>query len=72
MHHAHVKRKEQTMNRYTLEDFYNDPARYRRLAQREQARAFRDGLRLLQAWVKDQHLSPRPQLRGTRWIERLG
>jgi hypothetical protein len=42
------------------------------LAQREQARAFRDGLRLLQAWIREQHLSARLQLRGTRWIERLG
>ena len=59
------------MNRPILEDFYNDPARYRRMAQVEQARAFREGRRQLLAWLKEQ-LSPRPQLGGARWIERLG
>jgi hypothetical protein len=47
MQHTHVKRKEKTMNRYPMEEYFSDPARYRRLAEREQARAIRASLATL-------------------------
>jgi hypothetical protein len=68
MQHAHVKRKEHPMNRYVMEEFYNDPALRRRLfetAHRERARVFRLGL----AWLRER-LSPR--IGGSRWLARLG
>ena len=55
------------MNRFIMEEFYNDPALVRRLygeAHRERMRAVREGL----AWLVA-HLKPRRQV---HWIERLG
>lgn len=66
------------MNRNVLEDFYNDPARYRRLAQREQARAIREGFAWLSGRLARQfadlkaHLTRRVHAVPARWIERLG
>jgi len=66
------------MNRYMLEEFHNDPALYRRLAEREQARAVHaafaaalDGLGRLFGNLKSR-LAARTRLRPARWIERLG
>jgi hypothetical protein len=78
MQHAHVKRKEQPMNRYMLEEFHNDPALRRRLfgeARRERTRAVREGLAhalgglaWLHARVKALFIPRHPG----RWIARLG
>jgi len=78
MQHAHVKRKEHTMNRHMLEEFHNDPALYRRLAEREQARAVRaafaglpGALARLFGTLKTRlaaHSRPRP----AHWAARLG
>ena len=78
MQHVHVKRKEKHMNRFIMEEFYNDPALGRRLyeaTRRDRARAIGAGL----AWLVDSvvrlfkqvvaHLKPR---RTAHWIERLG
>jgi hypothetical protein len=70
MHHAHVKRKEHPMNRYIVDEFYQDPALRRRLfesARRERGRVIRAGL----AWVRH-HLTARLPSQTGRWIERLG
>jgi hypothetical protein len=78
MQHAHVKRKEHTMNRYMLEEFHNDPALYRRLAEREQARAIRaafaalpGGLARLFGYLKARFAAHR-RLRPAHWAARLG
>jgi hypothetical protein len=78
MHHAHVKRKEKTMNRYPMEEYFNDPARYRRLAEREQARAIRaafaalsGGLARLFGHLKTR-LAAHPRPRPAHWAARLG
>jgi hypothetical protein len=74
MQHAHVKRKEKTMNRYMLEEFHNDPALFRRLAEREQARGIGKAVAWLFAAIGRAfsqavaRLKPGP----SRWIERLG
>jgi hypothetical protein len=78
MQHAHVKRKEYTMNRYMLEEFHNDPALYRRLAEREQARAIRAAFAALPGALTRLfgnlkarlagHSRPRP----AHWAARLG
>jgi hypothetical protein len=78
MQHVHVKRKEKHMNRFIMEEFYNDPALGRRLyeaARRDRALAIGAGL----AWLFGHlvrlsrqaiaHLKPR---RPVHWIERLG
>ncbi len=66
------------MNRYMLEEFHNDPALYRRLAEREQARAFRaafaalrDGLARLSGHLKTR-LAAHPRLRPAHLAARLG
>jgi len=66
------------MNRYMLEEFHNDPALYRRLAEREQARAIsaalaaaRDGLARLFGKLRSR-LAAHSRLRPARWVERLG
>jgi hypothetical protein len=79
MQHTHVKRKEHTMNRYAMEEYYRDPALRTRLfrdARLERTRAIYQGFawlgslpgRLLRAATKQ--LAPR--LRPSRWIARLG
>ena len=58
------------MNRYVMEEFYQDPALRRRLfgeARRERARAIREGL----DWLRKQ-LLPRFSFGRPHWIERLG
>ena len=68
MHHAHVKRKENTMTPITLERYLNEPGLAPRLyaeARRERAATLR---RLLKALVE--RLTPRP--RQLRRIARLG
>jgi hypothetical protein len=67
MQHTHVKRKENRMNRNMLDDSYADLERYRRLAERERARAIGQGL----AWLR-RHLLPRFEFGPRQWIERLG
>jgi hypothetical protein len=78
MQHTHVKRKEKTMNRYRMEEFLNDPARYRRLAEREQARAMRaafaalrGGLARLFGQLKTR-LAAQRRLRPAHLAARLG
>lgn len=61
------------MNRFTLEDFYNDPDFYRRVnqaAQRERTLAIRAGL----AWIRERaaDLMPRAQPLTGRRVARLG
>jgi hypothetical protein len=62
------------MNRYVMEEFYNDPALRRRLfagARRERNRTVRAAL----AWLRDRirdRLTPHLHARPSRWIERLG
>ena len=66
------------MNRHMLEEFHNDPALYRRLAEREQARAIRaafaglpGALARLFGTLKARlaaHSRPRP----AHWAARLG
>jgi hypothetical protein len=74
MHHAHVKRKENLMNRYVLEEFYRMPGLHDRLmrdARRERARALHDATVWLWSRAKAAFTAiarPRP----ARWIERLG
>jgi hypothetical protein len=78
MQHAHVKRKENHMNRYIQEEFHSNPALLRRLmgeAHLERSRAIGAGLiwllgrpKALFAWI----LAPRARIRPARWIERLG
>ena len=63
----HVKRKENQMNRYDLDDFYSNPALFHRLAQRERNRAIRAGF----AWLRQQLVS-RFNFRPNQWVERLG
>jgi hypothetical protein len=80
MQHAHVKRKEKPMNRYVMEEFYNDPAALRRRlsgeAHRERSRAIGAAFSWLlgrPAWllgVARKRLTPR--LRPARWLARLG
>ena len=60
------------MNRFIMEEFYNDPALGRRLyeaTRRERTRAVRAGLARLFGHLKTR-LTPRH--RPPRWIERLG
>ena len=66
------------MNRYMMEEFHNDPALYRRLAEREQARAIRAAfaalpgvLARLFGYLKAR-LAAHSRLRPAHWIERLG
>ena len=62
------------MNRYVMEEFYNDPGLRRRLfekAHRERASAVRAGF----AWLKKQakaHLVPHFNFGRSNWLERLG
>ena len=61
------------MNRNILEEFYNDPARQRRLlenAHRERALVVKAGLAWL--WKQARSLVPRSHGRQGRWIARLG
>jgi len=72
MHYAHVKRKENQVNRYILEEFHNDPALRRRLfgnARRERNRSVLAGLKSLRNWLAA-HLAPQRDL--SRWLARLG
>jgi hypothetical protein len=72
MQHAHVKRKEKTMNRYIMEEFHNDPALRRRLfseARRERSRSVNAGFRWLIEQVKARFT---PRTRSPNWIARLG
>jgi hypothetical protein len=78
MQHAHVKRKEKTLKRHMMEEFHNDPALYRRLAEREQVRAIRaafaalpGGLARLSSYLKAR-LAAHRRLRPAHWAARLG
>ncbi|MFY9315611.1 MAG: hypothetical protein WAO95_08635 [Burkholderiales bacterium] len=55
------------MKRTTLDDYYNNPEHYRRLAQRERARAIRQAF----AWL-GRHIAPRFESGPRQWMERLG
>jgi len=60
------------MNRYVMEEFYNDPALRRRLfgeARRDRARAVSAGFDWLRARLKARFT---PGLRPARWLARLG
>jgi hypothetical protein len=77
MHHAHVKRKENQMNRYTMEEFHSNPVLLQRLldqAHRERARAigaaFSKGFAALARLAR--RLVPRFNFRPNHWMERLG
>lgn len=66
------------MNRYMMEEFHNDPALYRRLAEREQARAIRAAFAALPGalvrlfgYLKTR-LAVRSRPRPARWAARLG
>ena len=62
------------MNRYSMEEFHNDPALLRRLmgeAQLERSRAIGAGFIWLLGYVKAL-LVPQVRIRPQRWIERLG
>ena len=62
------------MNRYVMEEFYNDPGLRRRLfekAQRERSRAVRGGFAWLQKKLKA-HLLPHFNFSRPNWLERLG
>jgi hypothetical protein len=72
MQHTHVKRKEYPMNRYVMEEFYNDPALRRRLfgeARLERTRSVKAGFAWLRAQLKARFA---PRLRPARWLARLG
>ena len=59
------------MNRYVMEEFYQDPALRERLfgdARRERNRAIRAGFAWLVSYAKT-HLAPH---RPSRWLARLG
>jgi hypothetical protein len=71
MQHAHVKRKEKPMNRYIMEEFYNDPAALRRRLSGEAHRERNRAIRAAFAWLRDR-LTPRIRLRPSRWLARLG
>ncbi len=61
------------MNRYSIEEFYQDPSLRRRLfedAHRERALAVKDGLVWL--WKQARGLFPRGHGRPARWMARLG
>jgi hypothetical protein len=77
MHDAHVKCKENPMNRYVMEEFHNNPALLQRLmgeAHRNRSRAIGSALGSALAWLLRQlkHLAPRLHFRPSRWIARLG
>ena len=74
MHYVHVKRKEHTVNRITLQEFQDNPDLRRRLhqqARQERIRAVRAGV----AWL-GKHiqvlLTPARNVHPARWIARLG
>ena len=74
MHHAHVKRKEKTMNRNILDELYSDPDFHSRLvakAHRERSLAIAAGLAWLAGYVKAK-FTPHFGLHQGRWIARLG
>jgi len=74
MQHAHVKRKEKTMNRNILEELYSDPAFYGRVvanAHRERSRAIAAGFAWLAGYIKAQ-FTPHAGMRPARWAARLG
>jgi hypothetical protein len=74
MQHTHVKRKENPMNRYVLEEFYRIPELRGRLyhaARRHRARALRDAAVWLWRHAKAL-VAPRAHARPARWIARLG
>ena len=63
------------MNRYVMEEFYNDPALRRRLfgeARRDRARAVSAGFNGLRAQLKALKARFTPGLRPARWLARLG
>jgi hypothetical protein len=77
MHHAHVKRKETQMNRYSMEEFHNNPALLQRLlgeAHRERARAIGGAIgKGFAALARlPRRLLPRFNFRPNHWMERLG
>ena len=78
MHYAHVKRKENHMNRYIMEEYFNDPAIGRRLyeqAHRDRALVIAQAFAWLLSTIRSlatqaaAHLRPG---RPARWIARLG
>jgi hypothetical protein len=74
MHHTHVNRKEKTMNRNILDEFYSDPAFYTRVvanAHRERSRAIAAGFAWLASYAKAR-LTPHIGRHPARWIARLG
>ena len=78
MHHAHVNCKENHMNRYIMEEYFNDPAVGRRLyeaTRRDRARAIAARsvwlLGALRSLATRAVALLKPS-RPARWIERLG
>jgi hypothetical protein len=77
MHDTHVKRKENQMNRYVMEEFHSNPALLERLikqAHRERAHSIGAGLTSGLATLKrlGRRLLPRFDFRRSHWMERLG
>jgi hypothetical protein len=78
MHHAHVNCKEQTMNRYMIEEYHSSPAVLRsrlvREAHLERAQAIGDAI----AWLFGSvgrvfgYAKARLTARPAGWTERLG
>jgi hypothetical protein len=82
MHHAHVNCKEQTMNRYMIEEYHSSPAVLRsrlvREAHRQRAQAIGDAI----AWLFGSvgrlssrlvgYAKARLTARPAGWTERLG
>jgi hypothetical protein len=77
MHHAHVKRKENPMNRYIHDELYSIPDLHLRLdaaARRARARAIQAGLASAGAALRRLagRLAPRFDFHPSHWLERLG
>jgi hypothetical protein len=78
MHHVHVNCKEQTMNRYMIDEYHRDPALLRRRltaqAHLERSKAVGDAIAALFSSVGRlfNYVKTRLAPRSSRWIERLG
>jgi hypothetical protein len=77
MQHAHVKRKENPMNRFSHEELYNIPDLHQRLdaaARRARAQAIHAGLVNAAAALRRlaRRLAPRFDFHPSHWMERLG
>ena len=78
MQHVHVNCKEQTMNRYMIDEYHRDPILLRRRltaqAHLERSRAIGDAVASLFGGIGRgfSHVKARLTARPAGWIERLG